>query len=69
MAAAPSLVVLLQEEDPLTRLGHDGPSGHGPDTRADDDGVKMLGNLDDDHIQAARLYTRIEEEDLKTTSL
>ena len=69
VAAASSLVMLLQQQNPLTRLGHDGPGGHGPDTRADDDGVKMLGNLDDDYIQAAKLYARIKEEDRKTTSL
>ena len=40
------LVVLLEDEDPLAGLGHDGPGGHAPDTRPDDDGVKMIRDLE-----------------------
>ena len=59
VAAASRLVVLLQYEDPLPRLGHDGPSGHPPNTRPDDDGVKMLGNL--------RSYSQYSDDSLSFT--
>jgi hypothetical protein len=42
---ASCLIVLLEEEHLLARLGHDGSGGHGAGTAADKDGVEVGGDL------------------------